>query len=190
MPGPRHLTAYAAGRLCLGESRNLHTTVAALQSAAHAVPVAHGGVAGFVRSHQSGRRRRGCCSCACYSGVRANTGGRPLRPGALECCIAGRTGSLGCVGQRGCWRSEAEFCWVLDTNTPSLRGSESLESSPAVSPPLSIQNRIGIRSSVRGWPRRPVHGGESLAVGRISRVRLEQTRTHVLPRLVRRNRRA
>ncbi len=104
----------------------------------------------------------------------ANTGGRPLRPAALECCIAGRTGSLGRVGQRGCWRSEAEFCWVLDTTTPSLRGSESLESSPAVSPPLSIQTGIGIRSSVRGWPRRPVHGRESLAVGRISRGRLEQ----------------
>ncbi len=104
----------------------------------------------------------------------ANTGGRPLRPAALECCLAGRTGSLGRVGQRGCWRSEAEFCWVLDTTTPSLRGSESLESSPGVSPLLSIQTGIGIRSSVRGWPRRPVHGRESLARGRISRGPLEQ----------------
>ena len=52
----------------------------------------------------------------------ANAGGRPLRPATLECSIAGRTGSLGRVGQRGCWRSEAQFCSVLDTTTRSLRG--------------------------------------------------------------------
>ena len=52
----------------------------------------HDRVAEVVRSRQSGRCGRGCCSCACYSGVRGLRWGAAVRSAALECCIAGSGG--------------------------------------------------------------------------------------------------
>jgi hypothetical protein len=46
-------------------------------------------VAPYVRRQQSGRCRRGCCSRACYSGVRRKRWRAVARSAPPDCCIAG-----------------------------------------------------------------------------------------------------
>ena len=67
-------------------------------------------VAESVRSQQSGRCRRGCCSCACYAGVVANGGGR-------RSWRRWSTGSLGRDGpswpRRSAWPVAFDSHWQL-----------------------------------------------------------------------------
>ena len=54
-------------------------------------PTRPGSVAPRRLMQQSGRCRRGCCSCACYSAFVANGGGG-IRSAPPECCIVGADG--------------------------------------------------------------------------------------------------
>ena len=75
-----------------------------------ATPASGDGVAQAVRSQQSGRSRRGCCSCACYSGVRGERWRRPSRRQSARrrrAASPGRTGSGGRPSRCGSWRPEA-----------------------------------------------------------------------------------
>ena len=91
------------GRPCICSRAFLNPAVPGLHSAiGGSIPLGHGRirralcVAASVRLQQSGRCRRGCCSCACYSGVHGLTveGGRQTASTAAALRVSGSDAAL------------------------------------------------------------------------------------------------
>ena len=83
---------------------------------------------------QSGRRRRGCCSSASYSGVRGYRWRATVTSALPGCGIAGRTGSRGCAGRRGCWPSNAGEIVAPRGSAASPGDPVARRSTPATAP--------------------------------------------------------
>ena len=156
-----------------GAARDWDRTAAATARSADAAPTTstHGATPRRLMQ-QSGRCRRGCCSCACYSGVRvASGGGRLSGRRRQSCCIAGWTGSWGradgavCRCWRLCWFSSGAGALLLSPASPwpeqpsvkgAARGSracrwETRELRPALRAALAVgRDRVGRGLRPRG----------------------------------------
>jgi hypothetical protein len=116
-------------------------------------------VAPFVRSQQSGRSRRGCCSCACCSGVRGERCRRPSRRQSARCRRAAspeRTGSAGGASRCGSWRPEAVVSDVpVRGSQPAARSGRGLRStrttSPSIYAPMPLHDHCLLSASCGVW---------------------------------------